>query len=1337
MRHLFLTVLATFFLPLQSLLAQSNEVILQYFNTNWTEIERRMPELAEAGYTSLWLPPPFKGASGTYSVGFDTFDRFDLGDKNQMGTVRTKYGTKAELLSMIKVAHRFGIRVYFDNVMAHNGGPLDPVLPGQFLPQIPGFVPEDFHFVWDVNRWRKASDSINYNDEWQVLNRNPFAWDIAQEDPNTSFNPTGTGENQDYPKFRGIRHPGQTQYYLDTGLPVALDFDSNPVYTFANKEPYQDANSNGRFDWVDTDMDGQHDAAESSEPFTDTGIDPTNPARQTAAWGFGDGIYNMGDPVEEDVNQMLFRQVKWFIDVAKVDGFRLDAVKHVPSGFFGKQDGSDKDRVNWGYNGQIQEQFNVTHGYNDWGNHRDTTFANGAARDDAFLYGEHLGAPPNPSDYLASGMRIASDDFLNRIGGFSGIGNSLGDFDQPGFGTFGVDTGMMYCMSHDNTSADGSVRPSAHKYMLTRAGIPIVYTDGYNQSEGPDYFPKPSGVPFLGQFGANWVTGPLKVRQDFVRGDQIPKWQDTDFVAYEMRDKRENLSMDDASGTILMIMLARDFTGGQGRNVGTTFAPGAYLKNYSEHGGNFYAQVQNDGQIRDTGGNVLIVPSGGYFAFSWTNPEEPQVWQGDGDHEEIEIYQNGAPAPMMSYQITDGKDGDPNYTQTKSIPRITDGSNLRFLARSDGSAENILMKLDGGIDINSHIPLGPQTGTDLRDNKPSSATDMFLGYEQMLFKNRIVEKFASTDVARNIIGSQGSETYQATIGTAGFVVNNGSGENTPTNTAEWLYHDPAANNQISANLQFSPVPQSAASQPVTLWFKLGYAGDINAAHLYYTTDGTTFPEGTGGQGKDSTQVVNFTNTAAGDAGSEWWSATLPAQPTGTVVRYKIGAYRNNAASRFPSSARNVTLKKRMQTTFEIANFNAETVAHFPHNNLSEMATGLEEGFHILRTRAFLSRSGFASIFKTNTLTFYYDAQPPAGTVPFPKENDTLGGSTYGIVAQGDTSVTEVWYKIIDSNVTNDDIANGNGDWKKATSNTPQEWRFDYRNIPSSGVAQILVRFKEASSLADNSLTDAEGNFTTITRTVNTGFPVNYHIAFPATDGEIIGSGYGTKTLFDKSLGFGITDAQLSSEFTIFIDGVLQDSASFSIVRGETANDDALAFTLANYYNGDPDFLHEIRIIHQRGGITLSATRLIKSQIDALPDSDGDNLPNFWELLYGLDTNNPSGIHGADGDYDGDGISNLAEYLAFTSPITPDIADFPIREIIANTDGSYSLQFPIHTNRVYAVQYSSNLIDWQPAGAPFTVAIDNPTFLWKDDGTLTTPEPWNAPRRYYRLELSLP
>src|SRR5690242_18107350 len=94
------------------------EAMLSLFNLTWNQVSQKMPEIAEAGYDSLWLPPPAKAGSG-YSVGYDCFDTFDLGDKNQRGTIPTRYGTKAELLQMVEVAHRFGIRFYFDYISDH------------------------------------------------------------------------------------------------------------------------------------------------------------------------------------------------------------------------------------------------------------------------------------------------------------------------------------------------------------------------------------------------------------------------------------------------------------------------------------------------------------------------------------------------------------------------------------------------------------------------------------------------------------------------------------------------------------------------------------------------------------------------------------------------------------------------------------------------------------------------------------------------------------------------------------------------------------------------------------------------------------------------------------------------------------------------------------------------------------------------------------------------------------------------------------------------------------------------------------------------------------------
>ena len=107
-------------------MSEPNGVMMQYFHwylpsegTFWKELAEKSKELAEAGITSLWLPPAYKGVGGASEVGYGVYDLYDLGEFDQKGTVRTKYGTKAEYLEAIKAAQAAGIRVYADIVMNH------------------------------------------------------------------------------------------------------------------------------------------------------------------------------------------------------------------------------------------------------------------------------------------------------------------------------------------------------------------------------------------------------------------------------------------------------------------------------------------------------------------------------------------------------------------------------------------------------------------------------------------------------------------------------------------------------------------------------------------------------------------------------------------------------------------------------------------------------------------------------------------------------------------------------------------------------------------------------------------------------------------------------------------------------------------------------------------------------------------------------------------------------------------------------------------------------------------------------------------------------------------
>ncbi len=107
----------------------TNGTLIQFFhwylpnNGNlWNQLKDNADYLASLGINAAWLPPAEKGVDGSWSVGYDVYDIYDLGEFDQKGSVRTKYGTKEQLIDAVKTVQSKGIKVYVDIVVNHMGG---------------------------------------------------------------------------------------------------------------------------------------------------------------------------------------------------------------------------------------------------------------------------------------------------------------------------------------------------------------------------------------------------------------------------------------------------------------------------------------------------------------------------------------------------------------------------------------------------------------------------------------------------------------------------------------------------------------------------------------------------------------------------------------------------------------------------------------------------------------------------------------------------------------------------------------------------------------------------------------------------------------------------------------------------------------------------------------------------------------------------------------------------------------------------------------------------------------------------------------------------------------
>lgn len=124
---------------------------------------------------------------------------------------------------------------------------------------------------------------------------------------------------------------------------------------------------------------------------------------------------------------------------------------------------------------------------------------------------------------------------------------------------------------------------------------------------------------------------------------------------------------------------------------------------------------------------------------------------------------------------------------------------------------------------------------------------------------------------------------------------------------------------------------------------------------------------------------------------------------------------------------------------------------------------------------------------------------------------------------------------------------------------------------------------------------------------------------------------------------------------------------------------------------------------------------------AQADSDGDGMPDAWEVANGLNPN----VDDAALDFDGDGVSNGAEYRAGTDPRDPASS---LRIVATNgpVAGTMMLTWPVVQGKIYRLSASDDLLTW-------TIQPGSVALAWAT-GEQNAVVPTTGSPRFYRAEL---
>jgi glycosidase len=488
--------------------------ILQYDESSFATIEKRVADIFNAGYGVIFTPPPGRADSGNQSVGYDVYNRFDLGSPGNP----TLYGTEEGLKTLVAALHQAGTSYYSDLVWNHDGFS-DLNTPGFAASGgYPGFALSLTSSTNYAGYNDAFGDFHDYSDGSTTGMRLAGLIDIAQE-KNYQFirNPVAAnpmdipaGTTPSNGRLANVPDPKNARFYPDQGQPPRVEND--PALGFTNVPIYN--------------------------------INNTNPLN--------------GTPVLENATGYLMRYTQWMVQTIGVDGFRLDAAKNMPSWVMNYYDLATYNASNRTLlNGQTEPIFGFSEVFD----------GNGSLLQQYYLKNINPSQPNTVGgnrDVLDFPLYFALDNNLTNNGiqnNWNNVINASVDAADDGFANNGSE-GVSFVSSAD--SAAPYLDNVAYAFTLTRPGNAIVYYNAQEFGTGRS-FPRQGRGDALGGLYGNAITTLVNIRDTHPDGNFLP------------RDVEQNVLIYERDNSMLVGLNNRLDSGYDSRTVHTNFAPGTYL----------------------------------------------------------------------------------------------------------------------------------------------------------------------------------------------------------------------------------------------------------------------------------------------------------------------------------------------------------------------------------------------------------------------------------------------------------------------------------------------------------------------------------------------------------------------------------------------------------------------------------------------------------------------------------------------------------------------------------------------------------------------------------------